>query len=80
VVAVGGVPGARDLYIAPHGKSGLDTLKEWRARGVTTPVLILTARGNGLRGFASLARRGAFSVNALILEGHCGQMIAAERR
>jgi hypothetical protein len=33
------------LDLGLPGKSGLEILKEWRARGVTTPVLILTARG-----------------------------------
>jgi two-component system, OmpR family, response regulator len=33
------------LDLGLPGKSGLEVLKEWRARGVVTPVLILTARG-----------------------------------
>ena len=33
------------LDLGLPGKPGLDVLKEWRARGVGTPVLILTARG-----------------------------------
>jgi len=33
------------LDLGLPGKSGLQVLKEWRARGVGTPVLILTARG-----------------------------------
>jgi two-component system, OmpR family, response regulator len=33
------------LDLGLPGKPGLEVLKEWRARGVGTPVLILTARG-----------------------------------
>lgn len=33
------------LDLGLPGKPGLEVLKEWRARGVSTPVLILTARG-----------------------------------
>lgn len=33
------------LDLGLPGKSGLDVLRAWRAGGVTTPVLILTARG-----------------------------------
>lgn len=32
------------LDLGLPGKSGLDVLREWRTNGVTTPVLILTAR------------------------------------
>ena len=32
------------LYLGLPGKSGLEWLAQWRARGVTLPVLILTAR------------------------------------
>jgi len=32
------------LDLGLPGRSGLDVLKEWRADGVTTPVLVLTAR------------------------------------
>ncbi len=34
------------LDLGLPGKSGLQVLQEWRAGGVTTPVLILTARGS----------------------------------
>lgn len=33
------------LDLGLPGKPGLEVLKEWRTRGVTTPVLVLTARG-----------------------------------
>jgi two-component system, OmpR family, response regulator len=33
------------LDLGLPGRSGLEVLKEWRVRGVMTPVLILTARG-----------------------------------
>lgn len=34
------------LDLGLPGKPGLDVLRDWRARGLATPVLILTARGS----------------------------------
>jgi two-component system OmpR family response regulator len=42
------------LDLGLPGRSGLDVLKEWRMRGVTTPVLILTARGTWVDKVAGL--------------------------
>ena len=43
--AVGGAWDAIILDVMLPGKSGFDVLRELRGRGVTTPVLMLTARG-----------------------------------
>jgi len=42
------------LDLGLPGRSGLDVLKEWRMRGVATPVLILTARGTWVDKVAGL--------------------------
>lgn len=42
------------LDLGLPGRSGLDVLKEWRIRGVATPVLILTARGTWVDKVAGL--------------------------
>lgn len=42
------------LDLGLPGRSGLNVLKEWRMRGVTTPVLILTARGTWVDKVAGL--------------------------
>lgn len=42
------------LDLGLPGRSGLEVLKEWRMRGVATPVLILTARGTWVDKVAGL--------------------------
>jgi two-component system OmpR family response regulator len=54
--ALGGDP-SFDLIVLDlglPGRSGLEVLKEWRARGVATPVLILTARDTWAERIAGL--------------------------